>query len=174
MSRSTIPEPDRLQFGVTQPITIEQPGEYDWHCWRREPHGDIWLGFFKDDVTAVKWAQTQHEDIVVNNVPPPTSRRYITGGYQWGDLAAEGTFVPHERRREQPLPPRPVRVAKTTAKRRGPTTSPFSSPPRRPVPAAKAQPTAEEKALRASAAKRHDTLKADEARDIASGKEEVH
>ena len=30
---------ERLNFGVKEPITIANPGPYDWHVWRREPHG---------------------------------------------------------------------------------------------------------------------------------------
>jgi hypothetical protein len=154
----------RLEFGVADPITIAEPGPYDWHAWRREHHGDVWLGFFTDDKAATAWAQTQPFDVVVNNVPPSTSRRYITGDYTWGSLADGNTVVPNRisRSADAPRPKRaaPVRRAVQTLP------NPFKPAPR-PVE------TAEQKALKADAAKRLDQHKQDEAADIAAGKTEV-
>lgn len=80
MAGNTKSRDARLSFGHPSPITIESPGEWDWNVWRREPHGDVWIGFFKDSGIALDWVKAQpHGNFVVNNVPPPTSSRYITG-----------------------------------------------------------------------------------------------
>lgn len=151
----------RLNFGVVNPITIGKPQAYDWHVWRRDANGDVWLGFFRDDKVAVEWAKTQPFDCTINNVPPPTSRRYITGGYTWGALAGEQPTVP--RWKEQVASALPGRKAAKVVARK-PLPNPFRKPAE----------TAEQKRLKASAAKRLDTIKSDEAKDIAEGKTEVH
>jgi hypothetical protein len=66
-------------------LHIENPAPFDFHCWRREAHGDVWVGFFKDTDTALEWVKTQNGSrFVINNVTPTTSTRYITGNYTWG------------------------------------------------------------------------------------------
>lgn len=154
----------RLDFGVEQPITIGNPGNYDWHVWRREPHGDIWMGFFRDDKVAVAWAQAQpHGNYVVNNVPPSTSRHYITGDPKNRPQAGQHTEPPRwngkdrapvvgSSRRKPVRPARPVRDT--------------------PLPKVEVHESEEVKAMRADAAKRLETHKAAEAADIEQGKTE--
>ena len=155
----------KREFGVEQPITIANPGPYDWHVWRREPHGDVWLGFFVDDKAAVEWAKTQKGNCVVNNIPPSTSRKYITGEYKTGDLI---TLPP--RHNPTTAPTTKPRREKVAATQRPTLPNPFpTKPTTKPV-----VETAEQKALKADAAKRLDQHKQDEIADIAAGKTEVH
>lgn len=160
MARSTR---TRMAFGHPNPITIEKPGEFDWHAWRHEPHGDVWLGFFKDDVTALEWAKKQPYDITINNVPPPTSHHYITGDYTWGSFTKKGgDGIP-----KVVMPPRhrvssqPQRVtAKPVQKTRPVQQS-------RPVAV---KETADQKRMRKTAKAVLDQHKRDEQADIESGR----
>ena len=145
----------RLDFGVENPITIANPGDYDWNVWRREAQGDIWEGFFRDAQTALDWVKTQpHGNFVVNNVPPATSRRYITGG------ARPKPFQqPSRSRTAMGIPTRvdrtPVREVKRAAAK-----------------AAAPVETAESRRLKQAAAKRLAKHERDEAADIAAGRTE--
>lgn len=151
-------------------ISIENPQPYDWHVWRREPHGDIWLGFFRDAGVALEWVKTQKgSSFVVNNVPPTTSRRYITGEYTWGELADGQTVVPNHISRAAEKTGRPRRASVPSSR------PSFEAPVRvsRPLVAPKPQPkplTAEERKLQAQAKDRIEQHKRDEAADIAAGK----
>lgn len=155
--------------GFTGPMLhIENPQPYDWHCWRREAHGDVWVGFFKTTEDAIEWVKKQTASkFVINNVPPTTSRRYMTGNYTWGQLADGTTVVPNPLTRATPLPKR--RREPSAPVRRESTWSAPSRPLVKPKAAPKPK-TAEEKALAAAAQKRVEVLKQDEARDVAAGK----
>lgn len=155
----------RLNFGVAEPITIANPGPYDWHVWRREPHGDVWLGFFHDDKVATEWAKTQKGNCVINNIPPSTSRHYITGTYKPGDLVT----APPRFSRPATVPtrkPKAERPVRSTQRQTLP--NPFPTRSSKPI-----VETAEQKALKADASRRLEQHKQDEAADIAAGKTEV-
>lgn len=167
----------KKSFGVENPIIIGKPQEYDWHAWRVEFHGDVWLGFFRDDKAAIAWAQAQPFDVTVNNVPPPTSRHYITGGYTYGAFS------------QQPVKPRWKEDAgrveakgkrKTAAPAHKTTHAPFQTKGRERrtnqpfFPPSKPMETAEQRALREQAKQELSVIRDAETKDIADGKEEVH
>lgn len=109
-------------YGVEQPLTIERPGEYDWHVWKRDRRGekpDEWMGFFKDSQDALDWCKTRSELMVINNIPPSTSTKYARRdgkyGYPW-----DKDYVPQRERPTDELldgytPPK--RKRKTAAKK---------------------------------------------------------
>lgn len=143
----------RNDFGVENPLTVEHPGEYDWHVWKRDRQGkkpDEWMGFFRDSQTALDWCKTRSEWMVINNIPPPTSPKYERRdgkyGYPW-----DKNYVPQ---RERPMD----ELAEGWA------------PPRRKKKAAapKAR-TKEQQELRKEAASLAAKHEKDEAQDIADG-----
>lgn len=99
----------KLNFGVENPITIDEPREYDWFAWKIGKAEDTYLGLFRDAAVALAWKATQKEGtIVINNVPPTTSRHYAR---------RDNPYVKRVRRPQQattaPAPaPKPVKVRK--------------------------------------------------------------
>lgn len=130
------------------PLTVETPKDYDWHVWRRGGTGDTWMGFFHDAEAALDWVKAQPpENYVVNNVPPPTSQRYVKSAI----TPPRYTGVT-----EKALPT-PRRQVKKAAARSAAVT---------PV-----EDTQEAKVLRKQARTRLDKHRKDEAAELAAGQE---
>lgn len=135
--------------GVQQPTFVGTVvGTWDWHVWRKDFHGNEWVGFFADVQTALDWCKTQQPVIyIVNNVPPSTSRTFMD---------------------RQTTPPRnPVTKPRTPE---GLNPFPISRPMNVPVPVQPVKVDKDAVKLKKTAKARLEKHKADEAADVASGK----